>query len=115
MPLVPLKRSVRNYRGYQLHLWNAVCSRSMLRSCASLSTAWLTLPNQDLACTQALTGARASPAAALAALEALFGSGAGSSGGKHGGSGRVTVLLVDEMDLLVTRKQSVSFTGVTRV
>jgi len=58
---------------------------------------------------QALTGARASPPAALAALEAMFGGG-GAAGGARGGGGagpRVTVLLVDEMDLLVTRKQSV--------
>ncbi|KAK9836005.1 hypothetical protein WJX81_005277 [Elliptochloris bilobata] len=56
---------------------------------------------------EALTGARAGPKAALAALEALFG-GAGA-GGARGGGGRVTVLLVDEMDLLVTRQQSVLY------
>ncbi len=39
----------------------------------------------------------------------MFGGG-GAAGGARGGGGagpRVTVLLVDEMDLLVTRKQSV--------
>lgn len=55
--------------------------------------------------TQALTGDRKGPSAAAAALEELF-----SSAGKKGGGSqqRLTVLLVDEMDLLVTRRQSVS-------
>jgi len=59
-------------------------------------------------CAQALTGARASPPAALAALEAMFGGGGAAGSARGGGAApRVTVLLVDEMDLLVTRKQSV--------
>ena len=50
---------------------------------------------------QALTGKHASPAAAAEHLEKLF-----SEGGKVD-SRRVTVLLVDEMDLLITKKQQV--------
>lgn len=50
---------------------------------------------------QALTGKHASPAAAAEHLEKLF-----SEGGKSD-SKRVTVLLVDEMDLLITKKQQV--------
>lgn len=52
---------------------------------------------------QALTGKHASPASAAEHLEAMY-SGGGSGGG---GSSRVTVLLVDEMDLLITKKQQV--------
>lgn len=49
---------------------------------------------------QALTGKHASPATAAEQLEALF------SGGVRGaGPKRVTVVLVDEMDLLITKKQ----------
>ena len=50
---------------------------------------------------QALTGKHASPAAAAEHLEKLF------SEGGNGDSRRVTVLLVDEMDLLITKKQQV--------
>ena len=46
-----------------------------------------------------------SPATAATSLEEMFSSGGG--GGRGGTSKRVTVLLVDEMDLLVTKKQSV--------
>lgn len=49
---------------------------------------------------QALTGKHASPATAAEQLEALF------SGGVCGAAPkRVTVVLVDEMDLLITKKQ----------
>ena len=50
---------------------------------------------------QALTGKHASPATAAEQLEAMY------SGGAHGSSApkRVTVVLVDEMDLLITKKQ----------
>lgn len=54
---------------------------------------------------QALTGNHVGPATAAASLEELFSSGGG--GGRAGTSKRVTVLLVDEMDLLVTKKQTV--------
>ena len=54
---------------------------------------------------QALTGHHVGPTTAAAALEELFSSGGG--GGRGGTSKRVTVLLVDEMDLLVTKKQTV--------
>ena len=50
---------------------------------------------------QALTAKHASPAAAAEHLEKLF-----SEGGKAD-SRRVTVLVVDEMDLLITKKQQV--------
>ncbi|KAK9855793.1 hypothetical protein WJX84_007438, partial [Apatococcus fuscideae] len=54
---------------------------------------------------EAMTGDRRGPSAAAAALEELF-----SSAGKRSGSQqRLTVLLVDEMDLLVTRRQSVLY------
>lgn len=55
---------------------------------------------------QALTGERVSTKAALLALEALFRS---NAAGKHRTqtSQPMTVVLVDEMDLLVTRNQSV--------
>ena len=55
---------------------------------------------------QALTGSRVGPTTAAAALEEMFSS--GGCGGRAGTSKRVTVLLVDEMDLLVTKKQTVS-------
>ena len=55
---------------------------------------------------QALTGSLQGPATAAASLEELFSSGAG--GGRANTGKRVTVLLVDEMDLLVTKKQTVS-------
>ena len=55
---------------------------------------------------QALTGNHVGPATAAASLEEMFSSGGG--GGRAGTSKRVTVLLVDEMDLLVTKKQTVS-------
>ncbi len=50
---------------------------------------------------QALTGKHASPATAAEQLEAMF------SGGVRGTAApkRVTVVLVDEMDLLITKKQ----------
>ena len=53
---------------------------------------------------QALTGKHASPATAAEQLEAMF------SGGVCGASApkRVTVVLVDEMDLLITKKQQAS-------
>ena len=54
---------------------------------------------------QALTGNHVGPTTAAAALEEMFSSGGG--GGRAGTSKRVTVLLVDEMDLLVTKKQTV--------
>ena len=54
---------------------------------------------------QALTGKHASPAAAAEHLEKLF------SEGGNGDSRRVTVLLVDEMDLLITKKQQVQNFG----
>ena len=57
---------------------------------------------------QALTGDRIGTAAAAAALEELF-----SSPGKRGRSHKLTVLLVDEMDLLVTKRQSVSIPSFT--
>lgn len=53
-----------------------------------------------------MTGSLQGPATAAASLEELFSSGAG--GGRAGTGKRVTVLLVDEMDLLVTKKQTVS-------
>jgi hypothetical protein len=52
---------------------------------------------------QALTGDRAGPAAAATALEAMFGSGSG--GGTKKGGRLPTVVLVDEMDLLVNKSQ----------
>lgn len=52
---------------------------------------------------QALTGNHVGPTTAAALLEEMF-----SSGGRAGTSKRVTVLLVDEMDLLVTKKQTVT-------
>ncbi len=54
---------------------------------------------------QALTGNHVGPTTAAASLEEMFSSGGG--GGRGGTSKRVTVLLVDEMDLLVTKKQTV--------
>lgn len=51
---------------------------------------------------QALTCNHVGPTTAAACLEEMF------SGGGRGTSKRVTVLLVDEMDLLVTKKQTVS-------
>ena len=55
---------------------------------------------------QALTGNHVGPTTAAASLEEMFSSGGG--GGRAGTSKRVTVLLVDEMDLLVTKKQTVT-------
>ncbi len=52
---------------------------------------------------QALTGKHASPAAAAEHLERMF------SEDSKTESKRVTVLLVDEMDLLITKKQQVAF------
>lgn len=60
---------------------------------------------------QALTGNQVGHTTAAAALEELFSSGGG--GGRAGTSKRVTVLLVDEMDLLVTKKQTVSTVKLT--
>ena len=54
---------------------------------------------------QAMTGNHVGPTTAAASLEEMFSSGGG--GGRGGTSKRVTVLLVDEMDLLVTKKQTV--------
>ena len=54
---------------------------------------------------QALTCNQVGPATAAAALEEMFSS--GGSGGKAGSSKRITVVLVDEMDLLVTKRQTV--------
>ena len=54
---------------------------------------------------QALTGHHVGPTTAAASLEEMFSSSGG--GGRAGTSKRVTVLLVDEMDLLVTKKQTV--------
>ena len=59
---------------------------------------------QPFGCAQALTGERVGTKAALLALEALFRS-AGQS--KQGSAAPMTVVLVDEMDLLVTRNQTV--------
>ena len=55
-----------------------------------------------LAALQGLTGERRSPGASLKALEARF-----ASQGVRSGAERMTVVLVDEIDLLVTRTQSV--------
>lgn len=63
----------------------------------------LIMPADLSAWPQALTGKQASPAAAAEHLEKMF-----SEGAKHEGR-RVTVLLVDEMDLLITKKQQVCF------
>jgi Cdc6-like AAA superfamily ATPase len=52
---------------------------------------------------QALTGEHLSPGVALTHLEELFNSQEGSNRKKGG----VTVVLVDEVDLLVTRNQQV--------
>ncbi|KAL3142669.1 hypothetical protein ABBQ38_002975 [Trebouxia sp. C0009 RCD-2024] len=70
----------------------------------------LRLPSPQHAYThlyEALTGNQVGPTTAAAALEELFSS--GGSGGRAGTSKRVTVLLVDEMDLLVTKKQTVLY------
>ena len=58
--------------------------------------------HSNVSCTQALTGHHVGPTTAATSLEEMF-----SSGGRAGTSKRVTVLLVDEMDLLVTKKQTV--------
>lgn len=50
---------------------------------------------------QALTGDRAGPQKAAEALEAMFSGG----GGRGGASRRPTIVLVDEMDLLINRTQ----------
>jgi hypothetical protein len=52
-----------------------------------------------------LTGQRAGPSRALAALEALF-----DPSGKGGSRGCMTLLVVDEIDVLITKDQSVSGT-----
>ncbi|KAA6424992.1 MAG: origin recognition complex subunit 1-like [Trebouxia sp. A1-2] len=67
----------------------------------------LRLPSPQHAYThlyEALTGNHVGPTTAAASLEEMF-----SSGGRGGTSKRVTVLLVDEMDLLVTKKQTVLY------
>ena len=61
--------------------------------------------DSKVSCVQALTGNHVGPTTAAALLEEMFSSGGG--GGRAGTSKRVTVLLVDEMDLLVTKKQTV--------
>lgn len=53
---------------------------------------------------QALTGEHLSPGAAGQRLEEMF---LGKQGRKSAASGSVTIVLVDEMDLLVTRNQTV--------
>jgi origin recognition complex subunit 1 len=61
---------------------------------------------------EALTGDRLGPAAAAQALEAMFGggAGAGASGTRRPpGPRRPTVVLVDEMDLLINRGQTVLY------
>ena len=62
---------------------------------------------------QALTGKQVSPAAAVDALEQMFTPCSGGGDGKAGGEGarRVTVVLVDEMDLLITKKQQARLPG----
>ncbi|KAL0033288.1 hypothetical protein WJX77_001908 [Trebouxia sp. C0004] len=70
----------------------------------------LRLPSPQHAYTylyEALTGNHVGPTTAAACLEEIFSSGGG--GGRGGTSKRVTVLLVDEMDLLVTKKQTVLY------
>lgn len=62
-------------------------------------------PGRHVSCMQALTGNQVGATTAAAALEELFSGNGG--GGRAGTSKRVTVLLVDEMDLLVTKKQTV--------
>ncbi len=57
---------------------------------------------------QALTGRHVSPASAAQLLEEMFGSGRRGSGGGGGGA-RMTVVLVDEMDVLITRQQKVLY------
>ena len=52
---------------------------------------------------QALTGQYLSPGTALTHLEELFGGGGGQAVRRRG----VTVVLLDEMDLLMTRNQQV--------
>ena len=58
---------------------------------------------------QALTGQYLSPGTALTHLEELFGGGGG--GGQMARRRGVTVVLIDEMDLLMTRNQQVSATA----
>ncbi|EFN52332.1 hypothetical protein CHLNCDRAFT_139139 [Chlorella variabilis] len=55
---------------------------------------------------EALTGDRAGPQAASAALEGMFG---GGGGGGRGEGRRPTIVLVDEMDLLVNKSQTVLY------
>ena len=55
---------------------------------------------------QALTGQYLSPGTALTHLEELFGGG-GGGGGQAARRRGVTVVLIDEMDLLMTRNQQV--------
>lgn len=55
---------------------------------------------------QALTGYHLGPQKSLAALEEIF-----SAGGRRDSTSRVTVLLLDEMDLLLTRTQAVRFSS----
>ncbi|KAK9830101.1 hypothetical protein WJX72_009780 [[Myrmecia] bisecta] len=67
----------------------------------------LRLPSPQHAYThlyEALTGQHLSPGSAVSALEEMFSTGARSGPGKQ-----VTVVLVDEMDLLVTKKQTVLY------
>ena len=54
------------------------------------------------ACPQALTGDRAGPQTAANALEEMFSGGGGKSGSARR---RATIVLVDEMDLLVNKSQ----------
>jgi hypothetical protein len=80
-------------------IWQRICSGAPVQPFASM----LIMPADSSARLQALTGKHASPAAAAEHLEKMF-----SEEVKHESS-RVTVLLVDEMDLLITKKQQVCF------
>ena len=89
---------VREYQ-FSLKLGSASALVCYLQPFASM----LIMPADLSARSQALTGKHASPAAAAEHLEKTF-----SEGAKQEGR-RVTVLLVDEMDLLITKKQQVCF------
>ena len=55
---------------------------------------------------QALTGDRAGPRTAVEALDQMFGGGGTAGGGsKRAAPRRPTIVLVDEMDLLVNKAQ----------
>lgn len=96
----------------RMHMHLHACGTLLLRPAQPNASCYQPrVSKEQLPAGQALTGRHASPATALEHLERLYGSSAGGPGAKAGrggaaaGATQLTVLLVDELDLLITKTQ----------